>query len=294
MLKQKQKGVPAFLDSRMANAKYVIGADECGWGCVAGPIVVAACAIANPYDGPAFRDSKRYSSERLRQIAEKSVKEQASYYHIVTISAMRVKELGPAEALRLAYATALTEVRKRIDPILNDDEILIVVDGSNKVKGFDYPHFAVPKGDDRILACSAASILGKVHRDKYMSELQSKYPEFTFQEHKGYLTAKHTEELKRYGVTNEHRRNIAFVQECLDKTGTYVDEPEWLEPPDGVDPIDMIHDKGCPLNHIPQYIASCTCGISDADIAWMNDPNWSPEEQTAIDDFFKDYPSDDS
>lgn len=209
--------IPDFLKQRMELADVVIGADECGWGCIAGPIVVAACVMPAGYNGPRLRDSKKYSSERSREEAEKLVKQHCLRYEVVAVSAFTVAHMGPAASLNYAY-------RKAIETVLEGTEYenpLIVVDGSKKVEGLDRKHYTLPKGDDILFSISAASILGKCWRDRYMTDLDKLFPEYKFGQHKGYMTQAHFEATKKYGVTREHRRNIEFVKETLEKVGKY-------------------------------------------------------------------------
>jgi len=217
LAKKDPQPIPEWLAARIAEADVIIGADECGWGCVAGPVVVAACILPKDYNGPRIRDSKKYGSERSREEAEKAIKEHAFRYEIAPVSAFAVGHFGPAATLDLAYRTAL-------DKVLDGTEYknpLIIIDGSRKIVGFERKHYAIPKGDDRVQAIAAASVLGKCWRDRYMTELDQKFPEFKFSTHKGYPTGAHYEEIRRYGVTLEHRRNIEYVKEMLEKVGKY-------------------------------------------------------------------------
>lgn len=91
---------------------------------------------------------------------------------------------------------------------LKDDNVLILVDGNRKIKDFKFSQKTIIKGDSTSASIAAASILAKVSRDNYMLELDKKFPEYDFKKNKGYLTKSHIEAIKKFGITEIHRKSF--------------------------------------------------------------------------------------
>ena len=102
----------------------------------------------------------------------------------------------------MAYAA--TEVIKK----LQSENVLVLVDGNKNLKNFKYDQKAIIKGDSTSASIAAASILAKVERDRFMNELDKKYPNYNFKKNKGYLTKEHIESIKKYGICKEHRKSF--------------------------------------------------------------------------------------
>ncbi len=91
---------------------------------------------------------------------------------------------------------------------LKDDNVLILVDGNRKIKDFKFSQKTIIKGDSTSASIAAASVLAKVSRDNYMLELDKKFPEYDFKKNKGYLTKSHIEAIKKFGITEIHRKSF--------------------------------------------------------------------------------------
>ena len=171
------------------NKKPLCGIDEAGRGPLAGPLVIAGVILKNPVDG--LMDSKKLTEKRREALFPIVIEN--SDYHIVSFSAKEVDEQGISKCLQ--------EGLQSIQKYLPNVEYLF--DG-NSTFGVDNITTMI-KADDKVPEVSAASILAKVTRDREMTELAKKYPEYGFDKHKGYGTKAHMEALVKYGRCELHR-----------------------------------------------------------------------------------------
>lgn len=194
----------------MASRK-VIGVDEVGRGCLAGPVVCAAVILPDvPYPWIAeIRDSKKLSAQKREKLA-KLIQEHSVY----SISTGSVQEIDEHNILRTTLSTMRTCVNTVVMqlPMLTG-ACLVLVDGSHKIPGLGLPQEAVVSGDDLHKAIGAASIIAKVYRDNYMAELDVIYPEYGFAQHKGYGTEQHREAIMVHGPCHIHRLTFKGVYE---------------------------------------------------------------------------------
>ena len=182
------------------------GVDEAGRGPLAGD-VVAAAAILDPLRPIAgLADSRRFT-EKKREVLFDQIHQQAL---AVAIGRANVTEI---DQLNILWASMLA-MHRAVDALAIRPEF-VVVDG-NRLPKWDYDGQAVVKGDQRMSCISAASIIAKVTRDRDMSDLASVYPDYGFNQHKGYPTAHHKAALARYGATDQHRKTFAPVKAVLD------------------------------------------------------------------------------
>ncbi len=182
------------------------GTDEAGRGPLAGN-VVAAAVILNPvlpiYD---LDDSKKLS-EKKRQLLAIEIKKNALSWSVVSISPQQIDEMNILQASLYAMKTAAEKLKVRPDHVF--------VDGNKTLVDCFCDNTAIIKGDSRVAEISAASILAKVERDAQMLELHKQYPEYGFDQHKGYPTKMHREILKEIGPCQEHRRSYAPVRHAM-------------------------------------------------------------------------------
>lgn len=183
----------------------VAGVDEVGRGPLVGAVVTAAVILdpARPIAGLA--DSK-VLSEKKRLFLAAEIRDKALCF------AFGRAEPHEIDALNILHATLLAMQRAVAELSVAPQHVL--VDG-NRAPLFMCAATAVVKGDARVAAISAASILAKVQRDSEMSELHDRYPQYGFARHKGYPTAEHFAALNTYGPLPEHRRSFAPVREAL-------------------------------------------------------------------------------
>jgi ribonuclease HII len=183
--------------------KRIAGVDEAGRGPCAGPLVIAAVILKDPFapELSEVRDSKELS-EAMREKLFDVVIEQASSYSIIEISVEEIDSFG-------LHKSNLEGMRRAINSLEVIPEY-VLTDGY-AIEGLAIPNLAVWKGDQVAVSISAASILAKVYRDREMVKLDSKYPGYGLARHKGYITAAHTKALGELGVTDIHRKSFANI-----------------------------------------------------------------------------------
>lgn len=175
------------------------GCDEAGRGCLAGPVVAAAVILPKDFEEEALNDSKQLSEsqrERLRPIIE----ERALAWAVAFVGPEEIDRINILKASFLAMHRAVAQLQLKPE--------LLLIDGNRFAKYPGIPHECMVKGDGRFLSIAAASVLAKTHRDAYMMDLAGQYPEYRWEENKGYPTAAHREAILRYGVTEHHRRTF--------------------------------------------------------------------------------------
>jgi ribonuclease HII len=167
---------------------------------------VAAAVILDPLRPiEGLRDSKKLSASR-REILAPLIRERAVAWAIASASVAEIDELNILQASLLAMHRAVAA----LDP----QPGYVLVDG-NRLPRWPYAALAVVRGDARVEAIAAASILAKVHRDNALLALEAQYPGYGFAAHKGYPTAAHLRALQTLGVTPVHRRSFAPVKKLL-------------------------------------------------------------------------------
>lgn len=217
---------------RQHNPKYIIGIDEVGWGAIAGPIVVSAVMLHVDCDSSVLKDSKKFGSSKAREkVYDVIVKDIAAYVSVETVDAAMIAYLGPGQAIQNALRSVVTDVMSYGTEYNNAvaTDCLIVLDGNHCIKECSERHFCFPKADTFVPAVSAASIVAKVRRDNIMRGLSDQYPEYEWFKNKGYGTAQHIRSLREFGVSQEHRTNIAVVANSLSKYGKYEDRRSYEE-----------------------------------------------------------------
>lgn len=177
----------------------IVGMDEVGRGCWAGPLVVGAVILRNPIEG--LKDSKLLNGKQREQLAE-HIYQQADV-GLGWATAKQVDDLGLTHATTLAMQFALAELTEAWDEV--------IVDGS-----YNYLHAttntkAVPKADMDIPCVSAASIVAKVARDNYMYQAALEFPDYGFERHVGYGTLHHRQRLAVLGPCSLHRMSYKPV-----------------------------------------------------------------------------------
>lgn len=184
--------------------KMIAGADEVGRGPLAGPVVCAA--VIMPLDDiiDGVDDSKKLS-EKKREIIYEKIMEKALAVSVEFVDEKVIDEINILQATKKCMANAINNLKIRPDIVLVD-----ALDGLN----INVPEKAIIKGDAQSYSIGAASIVAKVTRDRFMVEMDKKYPEYGFAKHKGYGTAVHINALKEYGAAPIHRKTfIKFLQE---------------------------------------------------------------------------------
>ena len=197
----------------------ILGIDEVGRGPYAGPLVIGACILGDWQNSDdvewieKLTDSKKISAKRREELYV-LIKEKALATATGWVSSAEIDEIGLSEALRLATRRAVEQIQKIKVPFSE-----IIIDGTmNFLAGTKLETYVstLKKGDFLVKEISAASILAKVERDKYMVELDAIYPEYSFGKHVGYGTAAHQKAMEEFGLTPEHRRSFRPVREIAE------------------------------------------------------------------------------
>lgn len=202
-MKKKKIRWPA-LDWHSYTPSPVIGVDEVGRGCLAGPVCAAAVILNPDVSARAYKDSKMLSEARREALAQEI--QQHHRWGIGFASVEEINQLNIFHASLLAMKRAVQQLGVKRGHIL--------VDGKFPIRNMkSFRQTPIIKGDLRCKAISAASILAKVARDQLMKQLHQEYPVYDFQRHKGYSTPQHKELIKIYRPCAIHRRHFAGVKE---------------------------------------------------------------------------------
>ena len=183
----------------------VCGVDEAGRGPLAGPVYAAAVILPDGLEDMGINDSKKMS-EKKREALFDIIIENATAYGIGFATETEIDEINILNATFLAMRRAVEAMGVKPD--------LVLVDGNRK-PNTGYEEMTLVKGDAKSISISAASILAKVSRDRYMRDLAERHPEYKFEQHKGYGTKLHYEMIEQYGILPDHRRS--FLKKILEK-----------------------------------------------------------------------------
>ena len=186
--------------------QYIVGTDEAGRGPLVGPVVAGAVILPVNYNLKGLTDSKKLSEKKRNE-----------YFHIIQkdaiavgvgiIEAKEIDEINIYEASRKAMKEAILNLKIKPEYILSDAMPLQM----------EIPCIPIVHGDAKSISIAAASVIAKVTRDKIMYELDLKYPEYEFKNHKGYPTKKHVELLQKYGPLENYRFTYKPVRDLMEK-----------------------------------------------------------------------------
>lgn len=183
----------------------IAGVDEAGRGPLAGPVVAAAVILDDLHPIMGLADSKKLTALKRERLYDE-IRAKALCCSIAEASVEEIDTFNILQATLLAMRRAVDGLRLKPHKVL--------VDG-NRLPVLDVLAEAIVKGDSKVPAISAASILAKVHRDRWCQQLHEQYPQFGFDQHKGYGTQAHLQALRTHGATPWHRRSFSPVAEVL-------------------------------------------------------------------------------
>ena len=186
---------------------YIGGVDEVGRGPLIGPVVACCCVLPKDFKLEGLNDSKKLS-EKKREAYAPYIKEHAIAYALGIVSPEEIDEINIYEASRKAMMIAISDVRKQID-------LQHVLVDAMPLPDLDINSTSIIKGDSKSISIAAASVIAKVTRDEMMIELDKKYPEYGFKDHKGYPTKKHIEAVKEHGVLDFYRFTFSPISEII-------------------------------------------------------------------------------
>ena len=183
----------------------IAGVDEAGRGPLAGPVVAAAVILDDLHPIPGLADSKKLTALKRERLFDQ-IRAKALCCSIAEATVEEIDTLNILQATLLAMQRAVNGLRLKPRKVL--------VDG-NQLPVLDVLAEAIVKGDSKVQAISAASILAKVHRDRLCLSMHAQYPEYSFHLHKGYGTAAHLAALQEFGASPWHRKSFAPVAQVL-------------------------------------------------------------------------------
>ena len=201
-------GIGLFFEEEARNAGYsfVAGLDEVGRGCIAGPVVAAACILDPGKAYPEKLDDSKKLTPELREEIAAELKENCVAYAIGQIEADEIDEINILEATKKAMLQAIAKISPSPDFLLIDALIL---------KACPLPQRDIIKGDSISASIAAASVLAKTFRDDLMCKYHEEYPEYGFNSHKGYGAPIHWKALFEHGPCAIHRKSFNGVVNTL-------------------------------------------------------------------------------
>ena len=185
--------------------KIVAGVDEVGRGSLIGPVYAAAVILKRNIDKSKIKDSKKLTKKN-REILEKYIKKN-SYWSIGSASLKEIEKLNILNASLLAMKRAIKKLRKKPSYVL--------IDGNKIPEIKNYKLKCIVKGDEKIPQISAASIIAKVTRDRFVKKLSKKYTKYSWDKNAGYGTKLHLKAIKKFGVTIYHRKKFSPIHNML-------------------------------------------------------------------------------
>jgi len=194
------------IDIDLKNYRFIAGVDEAGRGPLVGSVVAAAVILDNENPITGLNDSKKLSAKK-RELLALEIKQHAKAWSVSSVEPRVIDEINILQASLLAMKQAVESLSISAD--------FALIDG-NKLPDLDCDAEAIVKGDARVAAIAAASILAKVERDQQMLALHHEYPQYEFDRHKGYPTKVHMALLEEHGPCPEHRKTFGPVKRLLE------------------------------------------------------------------------------
>lgn len=178
------------------------GCDEAGRGCYAGPVFAAAVILPKDFHHPLLNDSKQLS-EKLRDELRPVIEKEAISFAVASIDNDEIDQINILKASFKAMHLALDKLNRRPQ--------LLLIDGNRFIKYKKTPHQCFVKGDGRFASIAAASILAKTYRDEWMQQLHKEFPQYGWNQNKGYGTLVHRKAIEEYGLCKYHRKSFRLI-----------------------------------------------------------------------------------
>ena len=191
---------------------YICGVDEVGMGCLAGPVTACAVGIkSNFYKNNhsklvGLRESKLLSARHRKLFAQELLKEKDLVYAVSSCSPKIIDDINIYQATRQAMRNAIKKLTTNNTQLTM--KTIVLVDGNKKIENLQFDQRAIVKGDQKIFVIACASIIAKVYRDKLMKRYATQFPQYGFEQHKGYSTKLHQDALNKVGPCPIHRRSF--------------------------------------------------------------------------------------
>ncbi|WP_340064866.1 ribonuclease HII [Ascidiimonas aurantiaca] len=182
------------------------GTDEAGRGCLAGPVTAAVVILRSSFICNDLNDSKQLTATR-RDLIKTLIEQEAFSFAVSHVSPLEIDEMNILNASIEAMHRSLGKLSAKPG--------FIIVDG-NRFKPFEkIPYECIIKGDAKYMSIAAASVLAKTYRDAYMAKIHEEYPMYNWIQNKGYPTREHREAIRKYGITEYHRKSFRLLPEQL-------------------------------------------------------------------------------
>ena len=195
-----------MLKSYLEDNRIEAGCDEAGRGCLAGPVFAAAVILSSNYYNPLLNDSKKLTHKQ-RLMLKACIEKDAVAFAVSSVSPAVIDQINILNASILAMHQALEGLSVFPD--------FLLIDG-NRFKPFkETPHQCIVKGDSKYMSIAAASILAKTYRDEYMCNLASHYPQYHWENNKGYPTLDHRKAIAEYGASPIHRLSFKLTDQQI-------------------------------------------------------------------------------
>lgn len=209
--KKKEPIVWEKVDWRSYGPGLVVGLDEVGRGCLAGPVVASAVVLLSDELNGELTDSKLLSENQRESQSEKI--RASHHFGIGFASVEEIDRINILQASLLAMKRALEEIETKLGTKASH----LLIDGTFRIPGIAHKQTTFVKGDLRVAPISAASVVAKVHRDRWMKEIALSHPQYGFDGHKGYASPQHKKAIEQFGPCEWHRRSFSGVKEyCVD------------------------------------------------------------------------------
>ena len=192
--------------SRFKFKGNIVGCDEAGRGCLAGPVVAGAVILPKDYFNKSLNDSKLLSASKRIDLA-KEIKEVAVDYAIGTVCNKEIDDINILNASFLAMHRAIDQIKNNYD--------LLLIDGNRFNPYKKAQHKCIIKGDSKYISIAAASVLAKTYRDDLMKSLHENEPNYFWNKNKGYPTKQHREAIIKNGISKYHRISFRLIPNQL-------------------------------------------------------------------------------
>ena len=193
-----------MLQPYLVEGRIEAGCDEAGRGCLAGPVTAAAVILPPDFHNELLNDSKQLT-ERQRDKLRPIIESEAVAWAVAMVSP---KEIDRINILR----ASITAMHRAIDALTVRPEALLI-DGNRFYPYHDIPHTTIVKGDGKMMSIAAASVLAKTHRDEFMRNLATEFPQYGWDRNKGYPTRDHRAAIAAYGPTPHHRMTFQLKEQ---------------------------------------------------------------------------------
>lgn len=196
-----------MLKLKYSTYKLEAGTDEAGRGCLAGPVVAAAVILPKNFEHPLLNDSKQLT-EKQREKLRPFIEKHALTYAVSFVHAPKIDEINILQSSILAMHKSIKKLSIKPE--------FIIVDG-NKFNNYKkIPHQTIVKGDAKYMSIAAASVLAKTYRDDYMLKIGKKFPNYFWENNKGYPTKQHRNGIREFGITKYHRKTFRLLPTQLE------------------------------------------------------------------------------